>query len=334
MPALAFLLGTLTLMQLSYLPALSWLGLVALLILILHRKIRLRPGLLLLICFFCAGFFWADFRAQLTLKSTLPTAFQGLPLQFKGRVEGLPISTPYGTHLLVKINDISDVSQPGILQSGRALIQVKQGMYKPGDEVDCRAEFLPFHGLMNRGGINQEDWAFEQGVNLSGTATRCEITGSSLTLSPTIWMNRLRFHLLNKLTPCLPTIPHSAWLMALMIGEHRFVDPRDWNVLNDTGTNHLMAIGGLHLGMVAFWVNYIVRWLWRDFSLGLLYVSVRSAGLIGSILVGFIYASLSGFSLPSSLLSDIRPPVSYSKVCARVCINTDNPCPTSNTDTR
>ena len=219
MPALAFLLGTLTLMQLSYLPALSWLGLVALLILILHRKIRLRPGLLLLICFFCAGFFWADFRAQLTLKSTLPTAFQGLPLQFKGRVEGLPISTPYGTHLLVKINDISDVSQPGILQSGRALIQVKQGMYKPGDEVDCRAEFLPFHGLMNRGGINQEDWAFEQGVNLSGTATRCEITGSSLTLSPTIWMNRLRFHLLNKLTPCLPTIPHSAWLMALMIGE-------------------------------------------------------------------------------------------------------------------
>ncbi len=299
MPALAFLLGTLTLMRFSYLPALSWLGLVLFLIAIIYRKIRLKPALLLWISFYCAGFFWADFRATLTLEPKLPLAFQAILLEFKGSVEGLPIPTGYGTHLLVKIHDISSATQSGLLKSGRALIQVKQGSYQPGDEIQCQAAFLPFHGLLNRGGLNEEDWAFEQGVNLSGTANRCEVLRSSLTLSPTVWMNKLRYILLTALTPCLPHFPHAAWLMALMIGEHRFVDPRDWAVLNDTGTNHLMAIGGLHLGMVALWANAIVRWLWRRFGFALHYVSVRTAGFVASIVVGFLYAVLSGFSLPA-----------------------------------
>lgn len=300
MPAWSFLLGNLTLMQFSFLPALAWLGVVLVVLMSLHYKIPVKSGLLIPLLFFIAGFFWADFRAQLVLRHTLPTRLQTLPLVLTGRVEGLPISTRYGTHLLIRIKNIQDTANKRILNAGRVLLQVKQGQYQPGDQVRCQTAFLPFHGLVNRGGINEEDWAFEQGVNLSGTAPRCDIIGSAIGFAPTVWMNRLRYHLLNLLQPCLPSTPHAAWLMALMIGEHSFVNPNDWTILNATGTNHLMAIGGLHLGMAAFWANFFMQAVWRRFHRGLLVMSTRTAGLIASVMVGFLYALLSGFSMPSA----------------------------------
>ncbi len=61
-------------------------------------------------------------------------------------------------------------------------------------------------------------------------------------------------------------------LQGLAIGDTRAMQVEQWRVFAATGTTHLMAISGLHIGMIAMlaaWCGgYIVRWR-RAQSLGL-----------------------------------------------------------------
>lgn len=69
--------------------------------------------------------------------------------------------------------------------------------------------------------------------------------------------------------------------------------------MRDTGTSYLVAISGLHIGLVASLVLVLVQFLWR-FSRRLpLILPARQAGMIAGLLVGFIYALVSGLSIPT-----------------------------------
>jgi len=44
---------------------------------------------------------------------------------------------------------------------------------------------------------------------------------------------------------------HRGILLALTVGDRDAIGPSAWDVLIRTGTNHLVAISGLHIGVVA-----------------------------------------------------------------------------------
>lgn len=52
-------------------------------------------------------------------------------------------------------------------------------------------------------------------------------------------------------------------LAAVARGDRRGVDPRVWEVLRGTGTAHLLAISGFHVGVVAATVGLLVGWVSR-----------------------------------------------------------------------
>ncbi|NEU34840.1 competence protein ComEC, partial [bacterium LRH843] len=67
--------------------------------------------------------------------------------------------------------------------------------------------------------------------------------------------------------------PHTrALLQALALGDQQGLSDKDWQVLRKTGTSHLVAVSGLHIGLVAasgFWVGWSL-WLafvWLRMSL-------------------------------------------------------------------
>lgn len=53
-----------------------------------------------------------------------------------------------------------------------------------------------------------------------------------------------------------------ALLVALTIGSQSLMSVGQWQVLRKTGTNHLLAISGLHLGLVAWFSYVLVGFLW------------------------------------------------------------------------
>lgn len=95
-------------------------------------------------------------------------------------------------------------------------------------------------------------------------------------------------------------VRHHDLMRALAYGDKSHINTARWAVLNKSGTVHLMAISGLHIGLIA-----TLGW-W--FGFGLLKASARlhrssyfvlALPFIFSILFSFFYAGLAGFAVPT-----------------------------------
>jgi competence protein ComEC len=84
---------------------------------------------------------------------------------------------------------------------------------------------------------------------------------------------------------------------ALVLGDRSGLDPAQWEVLTRTGTNHLIAISGLHVGLVAALLFFLSRWAWsRSARLTLLIAAPRAAAF--AALTGAVaYSALAGFAI-------------------------------------
>lgn len=82
-------------------------------------------------------------------------------------------------------------------------------------------------------------------------------------------------------------------LVALTIGESAEIGPRAWRVLSDTGTNHLLIISGLHVGLVTAMCFRLVRWLQK-----LLRIPGSRVAAVSALLLAFGYGAIAGLGLP------------------------------------
>ena len=88
-------------------------------------------------------------------------------------------------------------------------------------------------------------------------------------------------------------------LKALVIGDRSGLSSSDWEIFRQTGTSHLVAISGLHIGIVGGLGFYLTLFLWRRSErLALRLAAPRAAALVAMV-CGFLYAGLAGFSLPT-----------------------------------
>ncbi len=87
------------------------------------------------------------------------------------------------------------------------------------------------------------------------------------------------------------------WVLALTVGMRKFIDPEVRQLFSRAGTAHLLAISGLHLGIVALFVFLLVRQSLRFAPRLLMYCEADrlSAGVTLPIL--WTYAALAGFHL-------------------------------------
>ncbi|MDO5091444.1 MAG: ComEC/Rec2 family competence protein [Cardiobacteriaceae bacterium] len=89
------------------------------------------------------------------------------------------------------------------------------------------------------------------------------------------------------------------WLQALLIGNRTALDVRDRTLLRDTGTTHLLAISGLHVGLIAlmaYWAGKSLISLHHRWALA---VSPRSFGMLFMLVVALLYVLLSGAQAPA-----------------------------------
>jgi len=87
------------------------------------------------------------------------------------------------------------------------------------------------------------------------------------------------------------------WLAALTLGAGNRLNDDDWQLLNATGTTHLMVISGLHIGLIAT----LFLWLLRRLSRWLQPLAWRMTiwPWLGAGAAAFAYAGLAGFEPPA-----------------------------------
>jgi competence protein ComEC len=288
---IAFLLGILAVQQLTSLPATGWLLLLPLCLGLAY----FLPRLWRLPLFFIAGSLWAILFANHLLESRLDPGLEGKDLLIEGRVISLPQENQRGrrfdfdTHIQgkayrLRLNDYQFRSElPGTGEGWRLRVKLK----------------LP-HGFFNPGGFDYERYLFRQGISATGYIKRDDI--NQKLSAPDIHHTVLswRSEISSRIDTALHGDEQAGLLRALAVGDRRGIDVAHWQVLRRTGTSHLMAISGLHIGLVAGLVFALVRFL---VSLSptrfLLYTPAVMPAAIAAMLAAAGYAMLAGFSIPT-----------------------------------
>ena len=102
----------------------------------------------------------------------------------------------------------------------------------------------------------------------------------------------------------------SSLLRALAVGDQQAISEADWQVLRATGIGHLIAISGLHVGMLAALGALIARRFWKCFPK--LTLRVPGPILEAPMALALALASglLAGMGVPS-LTQRVRMSISF-----------------------
>ncbi|WP_445672801.1 DNA internalization-related competence protein ComEC/Rec2 [Pseudomonas inefficax] len=228
----ALALGLLCLGFLPALPSVGWLILSAIV-----AAIGLGTRLWPLGCFLL-GLCWACGAAQLALDDRLAAGLDGRTLWLEGRVVGLPARTAHGVRFELQEPRSRRAELPQRLQlswfDGPAL--------RAGEQWRLAVTLQRPAGLLNPHGPDREAQLLARRIGATGTVK----AGQLLAPVDGGWRDALRQRLL-----AVDANGRQAALVALVLGDGAGLARQDWQVLQDTGTVHLLVISGQHIGLVA-----------------------------------------------------------------------------------
>jgi len=258
------------------------------------RRPLLRP-------FACAlvGFLWAWLQACQVLCEPFSETLVRRDLELTGRIAGLPGAAGAGG---VRFPfQVERVRAEGRAIDFEGLVRLSWYRDAPtlraGERWRLTARLKRPHGFANPSGFDYERWLFQQGIKATGYVRS---TGENLRLDtrPGIYViDRWRQRLRERVREVLPNATGEALVRALVLGDRSGLRPEQWEVLTRTGTNHLIAISGLHVGMVAAFLFFLFRWVWsRSVRLTLLVAAPR-AGAVAALIGAVAYSALAGFAV-------------------------------------
>lgn len=246
---------------------------------------------------FLIGYLWALLAAHSYLQQRLEPQWQGEDLLVSGQVSGL---VDQGARSLRFNFRIEEVRYQGEALDGFKPRYLRLSWYHtqqsvlPGQRWQLQLRLKPPHGMLNPGGFDYEKWLFQQGIHATGYVRNSEanrqISGAGFSI------NGLRQQLIEQISAASDS-PHRGLLHALSVGYKSNMRPQHWQVMINTGTSHLMAISGLHIGLVAGMVFFLARLL-VPVSL-LRFISKQQFAALLSLLAAGFYAALAGFAVPT-----------------------------------
>ncbi|MCU7836029.1 MAG: DNA internalization-related competence protein ComEC/Rec2 [gamma proteobacterium symbiont of Taylorina sp.] len=156
------------------------------------------------------------------------------------------------------------------------------------------------NGLMNPGGFDYEKWLFQNRIAATGYVREgYKINTAEHSFSVIDFLRNLRQKLSDKLDNSLSDYPYKGLIKALSIGYRYDMKPEQWQLFLQTGTNHLIAISGLHIGLISSLIWLLVNLLWKINSHLNMRIPAYYAASIAALLAAVVYAALAGFSIPT-----------------------------------
>ncbi|CAM3156786.1 DNA internalization-related competence protein ComEC/Rec2 [Pseudomonas floridensis] len=269
---IALALGLLALRLLPVLPGTGLLLLMPVLALML-LPFRTYP-----LALFLLGFTWACLSAQWALDNRLPARLDGQTLWLQGKVVGLP-SVAEG---VVRFELADGVSRRAQLPKLMRIAWYGGPDVRSGERWRLAVKLKRPGGLVNPDAFDYEAWLLAQRIGATGTV----VDGERLSPARAAWRDTLRQRLLT-----VDAQGREGGLAALVLGDGSGLSPTDWQVLQDTGTVHLLVISGQHIGLLAgvvyALVSLLARWglwprsvPWLPWACGLAFGAALGYGLL------------------------------------------------------
>jgi len=170
----------------------------------------------------------------------------------------------------------------------------------PGEIWQLGLRLRPPRGGVNPGGFDYEGWLFRKNIGATAYVDN-KADNRKLGVDGSASSRWLAFR--SRLAHRLKQYPLQAeWrglVNGLALGDRRDISEHQWQVLRATGTVHLMAISGLHIGIAAAVGGFGGAALWMLIPMLSRRLARRDMSLMAGFAVAVAYALLAGLSLPT-----------------------------------
>ncbi|MDQ3201635.1 MAG: DNA internalization-related competence protein ComEC/Rec2 [Pseudomonadota bacterium] len=231
--------------------------------------------------FFAFGFSWACANAQWALDDQLPISLDGETRWVEGRVTGLP-QTSEG---VVRFEFADARSRHSQVPQRLRIAWYDGPPVNSGERWRLAVKLKRPAGLLNPHSFDYHAWLLAQRIGATGTVK----DGQRISEARWAWRDGIRQRL-----QAVDAQGRNGALAALVLGDGGGLAREDWQILQDTGTVHLLVISGQHVGMLAGVVYLLIASLaryglwpsrlpWLPWACGLAF----AAGLGYGLLAGF-----------------------------------------------
>lgn len=246
---------------------------------------------------FFVGFFYSLLYATYENSQMLSTEFEGRNLVLQGSIISLPYIKDTRTIFLFKVKKLNNQKVNKIFKLSW---QEAPLILHAGENWNLWVRVKRIHTLLNPGSFDYEAWRLQNGIHAQGYVLKFPPAYKLPSSRIKHFMLLFRECIKNKIESLHLKSP---WVMALAIGERYAVRQEEWAILRNTGTNHLMAIAGLHIGFMSAFIYRMVVFVWKCFPRGCLKISAPQIGGSVAFVIMLLYSGLAGFSIPTQRAS-------------------------------
>ena len=261
--------------------------------------------ILILLVGFYGGYFRAWTQANNYLEHSLAANVMSQDVQLPACISTIPQKQSDFSRFIIEplsssTSEYSHLKRIRVSANLKQILNTESGVeFKAGDCWQWNLRLKTSRGLRNKHSFDYEKWLYLQDV--SATAY-LRSTPQLLAKTKYPWL-AFRARLADEIKQKLPdNSPITALILGLSLGIRDDISTQQWTVLQNTGTSHLLAISGLHIGIAALFGFYFGKIIY--FLLAKMAVIKNTArvfplylALSLSMLFAIFYAAMAGFSV-------------------------------------
>ncbi len=262
-----------------------------------HKNARLSP----LFLFFCLGYY--------ALTPWLSSALSQDPLNFyvnnhiqleiSGIIEDSPMSQNYRTVCMLNHIRLTrpNSNEPPVSVRGkiRTIIYGKTNDLSIGARLTYTSKIRSFTNFKNPGGFDYIKYMTFKQVRGNAYTSFKKITIQQAANNLHKQLSSVRQKISNLIDQS-STGDANAILNALILGNRRHISKPLRQAFNRAGISHILAISGLHIGIVASFAFFLFTWLLSRFKPFLRHAWTRKGGAVLSLIPIMTYGIMAGMS--------------------------------------
>lgn len=202
--------------------------------------------------------------------------------------------TKKGSRAILKNIEIERLSSEHTPRKIRITIRKDEGL-RAGQRVSVLAGLNPPSPPVSPGAFDFQFMAFYQGIGAVGFAYNAP---QILEDTPEPYLSAIRQRIVRNVQAATDP-PEQAIVVALMTGQRKAITDDDWKALRESGLAHMLAISGLHVGMVAGVLFFFSRFFMSlSMRLALHYPIKKWAACI-ALIGACLYTLIVGATIPT-----------------------------------
>ena len=242
---------------------------------------------------------WALMHFLAAMTQQIPLSWQNRAVQLDATIVSMVVSdgvkqqfTVKATRLCLEANCVKAHAKIELNAYTNAKTAVLP--FKPGQKWLLYARLKRVHHLANPSVLHVLEWAKgDYAVGSVLSYPRASLLKPASPFNP----NSIRQKLAQQLLAANLNENSVAIISALTLGDRSHLSSALWLLFQQTGVLHLMAISGLHIGLVATFVYalmYVLLWPWPQLFR---HVPRQKIAMWAALFMAWIYGALAGFSV-------------------------------------